>query len=386
MTVYGDERSDRERRLPVKDGKDLRNQLTAHAVGVGQPSAPDRRTLRRWVRSIARLVLWPVVVGAIVIPQLPRMRDASVDFQAISFPRTVMGFVLVMASIVCYSGLTRTALGDRTNRISHQVVYRIQLSTRALANVVPGGNATASALGFRLLTHAGASTVRAGVALATAGLCSAVVLNVLFWIALAISIPLRGSDRTFILAAVLGLALLAAVATIAHAIARGSGPLLGFARRIIQRLSLDPDRLDVAVTEMRQRLTDLRNDRPLLRRLVAWSSAQWALDMAALWVFLSAFGIRLDPLVLILVFGAANIAAAVPITPGGLGVVEGVYIASLVRLGFTFEAATLGIVTYRLAHYVFPTIAGGASYLTLKTGPWRLAPSDRVHQHPRLRP
>ncbi len=101
--------------------------------------------------------------------------------------------------------------------------------------------------------------------------------------------------------------------------------------------------MTVVLREVRQRVAVLRDDRRLAGRLIGWSLAQWTLDMAALWVFLSAFEIRLDPMVLVVVFGAANIAAAVPVTPGGLGVIEGVYIASLVQLGFTFQAATVGI-------------------------------------------
>ena len=106
----------------------------------------------------------------------------------------IAGFLLVMASIACYSGLTRAALLEPADRIPHARMYRIQLSTRALANVVPGGNATASALGFRLITQAGASNSGAAFALATAGLYSAVVLNVLFWVALLASIPSQGFD------------------------------------------------------------------------------------------------------------------------------------------------------------------------------------------------
>lgn len=326
--------------------------------------------MKWWVRLIARLVLWPAVISVIVIPQLPRLREATVELQAISLTRMAIGSVLVLASIASYSGLTRAATGDR--RIPHLLMYRIQLSSRALANVVPGGNATAAALGFRLLTRAGATHARAGVALATAGLCSAAVLNVMFWAALLVSIPTHGGDRAFVLVAAIGLVLLVVAITIGYTVARGSDRLSHVARRIARRMSFDPDRLTAALSETRRRVADLRRDRRLLGRLLAWSIVQWTLDMAALWVFLAAFGIRLDPLVLILVFGAANIAAAVPITPGGLGIVEGVYITSLVRIGFTFEAATFGVAAYRLAHYVVPVIVGGIAYLSLRAGRWRL--------------
>lgn len=338
----------------------------------GRPTVFGRQST--WLRVAVRLVLWPALVSVIVILQFPRFRDATVELQAISVIRLVVGCVFVVASIACYSGLTRATLVNPADRIPRALMYRIQLSTRALANVVPGGNATASALGYRLLTQSGVSTSGAGFALATAGLGSAVVLNVLFWVALAYSLPTQGTDRAFLIVAAVGLILVAAAAIVTYALTRDIERVPRPVRRLAVRLSIDPERVAALPREIRHRFAALRDDRGLVGRLVGWSIGQWTLDMAALWVFLSAFDIRLDPLVLILVFGAANIAAAVPVTPGGLGVVEAVYITSLVQIGFTFQAATFGVAAYRLAHYVFPIIAGGVSYLTLRAGPWKLTP------------
>ncbi|TDT18414.1 hypothetical protein BDK89_4034 [Ilumatobacter fluminis] len=328
---------------------------------------------RRWLRLALRVVVWPAVIAAIVVPQLPRFREASVELQSISWERLVFGFVLVLASIACYSGLTRTGLGAGDD-VRHGTVFRIQLSTRALANVVPGGNATASALGFRLLTRAGASNTGAGVALATAGIGSAIVLNVVFWAALIIVIPTRGADRHLITIAALGGIVLALLLLAIAVVGLGGERVAGPIRRLAAKVGLDLTAPMRVVDNARGRIGDLIADRRRLARIGGWSIGQWTFDMAALWVFLSAFDISLHPLVLILLFGAANIAAAVPITPGGIGVVEGVYIASLVQLGFTLEAATFGIAAYRFAQYVFPIGAGALSYATLKVGPWRLDP------------
>ncbi|MFP5488159.1 MAG: YbhN family protein, partial [Acidimicrobiia bacterium] len=325
-----------------------------------------------WLRITARLLLWPAVISALVIPQLPRFREATIELQSISLPRLLVGFALVTASIACYSGLTRTALLERSDRIPHVRMFRIQLATRALANVVPGGNATASALGFRLITQAGASNTGAAFALATAGLYSAFVLNVLFWAALLASLPSQGADWALAATAAAGLLLLLGIGVVAFAVTRRDGRLHRLAVRIAGRLRIEPGRISDLLVEIRQRFDTLRRQPALLRRLTMWSLLQWSLDMAALWTFLAAFGIRLDPIVLVLVFGAANIAAAVPITPGGLGVVEGVYITALVQLGFTLQAAALGVAAYRLAHYLFPILTGGLAYLSLRAGPWRL--------------
>lgn len=356
----------------------------AQASGPGVVDAPADEVagagwgwtrLPRWLRITLRLVLWPTLIGLLVIPQLPRFREATVELQSISLTRLLVGFVLVTASIACYSGLTRAALLEPSDRIPHSRMFRIQLSTRALANVVPGGNATASALGFRLITQAGASNTGAAFALATAGLYSATVLNVLFWAALLVALPSQGADWALAATAAVGLSLLLGIGLVAFAITQHDGRLHRLALRIAGRLRIDPDRIAELLHQVRLRFDTLRRRPALLRRLTAWSLLQWSLDMAALWTFLAAFDIRLNPIVLVLLFGAANIASAVPITPGGLGIVEGVYITALVQLGFTLQAAALGVAAYRLAHYLFPILTGGLAYLSLRAGPWRLRSS-----------
>ena len=113
-------------------------------AALGEPAEPASGR-RRWLRLALRVVVWPAVIAAIVVPQLPRFREASVELQSISWERLVFGFVLVLASIACYSGLTRTGLGAGDD-VRHGTVFRIQLSTRALANVVPGGAMSSQAV------------------------------------------------------------------------------------------------------------------------------------------------------------------------------------------------------------------------------------------------
>ena len=72
-------------------------------------------------------------------------------------------------------------------------------------------------------------------------------------------------------------------------------------------------------------------------------------------MFLRAFGgvLRLDGL--LVSFGLANVLSALPITPGGLGIVEGIYIPDPGRLRAEPAAsAALGVPSYRLAQYWLP--------------------------------
>ena len=93
--------------------------------------------------------------------------------------------------------------------------------------------------------------------------------------------------------------------------------------------------------------------------MILWASLNWLLDAASLWVFLRAFGGTLEIDALLIAFGLANIFAVIPITPGGLGIVEGIYIPTLVGFGLRRRVATLGVASYRLAQYWLPILLGG---------------------------
>jgi putative heme transporter len=74
----------------------------------------------------------------------------------------------------------------------------------------------------------------------------------------------------------------------------------------------------------------------------------------------------------------ANVLAAIPITPGGLGVVETTYIATLTGFGLPRRVTTLGVASYRLAQFWFPIVVGGLLYASLRVGPWSIERRERL--------
>ena len=68
---------------------------------------------------------------------------------------------------------------------------------------------------------------------------------------------------------------------------------------------------------------------------------------------------------LLVSFGLAYVLAAIPVTPGGLGVVEAVLSTTLVAFGAPSGVALLGVVSYRLVNFWLPIPLGGIAYLSL---------------------
>ena len=251
-------------------------------------------------------------------------------------------------------------------------LFRIQMSTKALSNIVPGGSAAGPALGYRLLTLSGVDGPSAGFALATAGLGSAVVLNLILWIGLIASIPIRGVNKGYGVAAIAGIIVMLVAGLLVLGLMDGQGRAERAFRWVARKLHLNEDRTGAAVRQIAERLEDIISDRQLLIRTASWAAANWLLDAASLWVFLRAFGESMDVDALIIAFGLVNILQVVPIMPGGLGIVEGAYALQLPAFGVPKTVAALGVASYRIGQYWIPTLLGGILYATLRVGPWSI--------------
>jgi uncharacterized protein (TIRG00374 family) len=344
------------------------------AVDSGSPARGRRRLFTTFLKLMAAVgVLW-----FFVLPLIPGLRKATSQLQQVDPALLVIGVGLEFSALMAYSMLTKVALGPSSHYVSAFRMFRIQMSTRALSSVVPGGSAAGSALGFRLITLSGVAGPDAGFALGTAGMASAVVLNLILWIALIVSIPLRGVNPAYGLGAVVGIILMGLAAAIVFGLLEGQGRAEQAFRWLARRLRFDEERAGDAVRHVGARMEHLAADRRLLFKVVAWSAANWLLDAAALWVFLRAFGgsVALDGL--LVAFGLANILAVIPITPGGLGIVEWIYIPTLIGFGLTRAEATLGVVTYRIAQFWLPIVVGAVMYLSLRVGPWSIERRDRL--------
>ncbi len=135
---------------------------------------------------------------------------------------------------------------------------------------------------------------------------------------------------------------------------------------------VNPETVSALLQKLADRLNVLLRDRALLRHAIVWAAANWLLDAASLWVFLFAFDQSkpVFPIDLLVAYGLANILAVIPITPSGLGVVEGVLIPTLVGFHVPKTFAILGVISYRLINFWLPIPVGGIAYLSLR---WRSA-------------
>lgn len=120
-------------------------------------------------------------------------------------------------------------------------------------------------------------------------------------------------------------------------------------------------RLSGAVASAVQTLRDSH----AVRAGLAWSTLNWLLDAGCLWVCLRAYGADLPIELVVSAYGLANALGLLPLTPGGLGIIEGTLVPALVAAGASAGVALLGVVTWRLLQYWLPIPVAGLCWLSL---------------------
>jgi uncharacterized protein (TIRG00374 family) len=179
-------------------------------------------------------------------------------------------------------------------------------------------------------------------------------------------------------AALVGVIVMGLAGAIVFGLMEGKGRSERVIRWLARKIRVDEDKAAAVLHRLAERLDQLISDRRLLGRVAFWASLNWLFDAAALWVFLRAFGTTMDVDALIIAFGIANVIAAIPITPGGLGYVDGGYVAMLTGFGAIARRATLGVAAYRFAQFFFPILLGGVLYASLRIGPWSIERRERL--------
>jgi uncharacterized protein (TIRG00374 family) len=332
----------------------------------------DRRQRRgstpaRVIRRTVGLLLFFLVVEYLVLPQIAGVRRSASLLAHARVGFIVAGAVLEAAAIVAYARLTRDVL-PRASRPGLWTVLRIDLATLSVSHLVPGGAAAGEHPRLPLLGQAGLNGGDTVFALAMQGIGSAVVLNMLLWIGLVISIPLRGFNPLYGTAAVAGALLIGGFGLLILLLMKSEERAARILRVVARRVPfLHEEAAPRLVKQVAARLRALVADRDLPFSAIGWAAANWLLDAASLWVFVFAYGSRVDIDALLVSYGLANVLAAIPLTPGGLGVVEAVLTSSLVGFGTPRGAAILGVISWRLVNFWLPIPA--AAWPTCRSGP-----------------
>lgn len=333
----------------------------------GTKHQPRHSFARKFTIRSLKVVAIILIFEYLVLPQIAGARKAVTLLQHINFAYVLLGVALEVAALLAYAMLTISILPKSS--LGLWQVFRIDLSSLALSHVTPAGTAGGTGLSLRLLITKGIRATDAAFAIATQGIGSAVVLNVILWIALLVSIPIWGINSIYLTVTVIGVLLIALFCALVIAFTRGEKRFTRTAVRIFSKLPfLDENKIIDILGRISERIRDLLSDPPLLKKALIWAVLNWLFDAASLWVFLAAFGQYENIDGLLVAYAIANVLAAIPVTPAGLGVVEAALTTSLVGFGTPRGIAILGVISYRLINFWLPIPGGALAYISLGIG------------------
>lgn len=312
----------------------------------------------------------PVVVAALALyglaPTLghvlggwPRLRDIEPGwFAAMAVTQCV--------SLICMCTVQRIATGE--DRLGP--FLRSYLVGNAVSQLVPGGAATSAALQYEMLSREGVPSARAA-----SGMTAASVLvfgTLLLFNVLALPLAVLGVavPEKLLAAAWVSAVLLLAVLLIGWlsltgdrfltAVGRAAQWTLNKLRRHSQPMHDLPSRL----LAQRDAVAAAVGGDP--RRAMLSAAGKWVFDYLTLIFALAAVGAHPNAALVLVAYSTASLLRQIPITPGGLGVVETGLTGALALIGVSGGAAVLATLAYRIFNYWLYLPAGLVALLLHK--------------------
>ena len=323
------------------------------------------------MRWVVRGVLF-VALAAGVFGLLPRLGGLARDAAGLRHARPAFVAAAIVAQAVslgCYALLYRRVLASLGARLRFRVAAEVTLSTFLISHVTPFGSATGTLLNVSTLEAEGIGASTTGEAIGLTSLVSSVALIALFGTGL-VATAGRHVSATYLRIA--GIALVLVVLMLAIALLVGAHPGIaeraarraaGWARHV--RPSIDPEK----AAQTSKRLVVLARSALTGRAFLesyGFASADLLFDLLSLDLMFLAFRYQPGFGPLAVAYAAANIASAIPITPGGLGVIEVTLVAITVGFGAPRATAVIAVLGYRVVNYWLPLLPGAVAYLRLR--------------------
>ena len=311
------------------------------------------RRVRRWlgfaVIGIALYIVAPTLAG--VYGALGAVADLD--------PRWLVVIIACeVAHLVCTWDLLRVALRTR----SWLLVATSQLASNAVGIVLPAGAAAGAATQHQMLRGGGIDPTRSASSLTAVSLLttgSVFALPVLALPVVLAGAPVPGQLQYAMWLGALAFVVLAVGGTV---LLLADAPLEAVGR-LIERVGNRFRPEGSGLEGLPVRLVD---ERDLIRRslgehwwrVILLTIGRMAFDYLTLLAALAAVGAHPHPSLVLIAFAVTEVLALLPITPGGLGVVEASLAATLAIAGVDAGSALVATAAYRLVTFWLPLPAG----------------------------
>jgi uncharacterized protein (TIRG00374 family) len=330
------------------------NQRTKAAPSTPPPTPPADRLRSFW--TVGRIVRYVIGLGLaglafyVLSGKTDELSGATGYLEDLRWYWLAVAAIAEAASIASFAALQRRLLAAGNVNLGMRPMTGITLAGNAIQNSLPAGTLFSAVFSFRQFHRRGADEVLAGWTLLGTAALSLITLVVLAGIGLSAA---TGTGTALDLVEVIsGMIVLAGLLVLLWAkrekVARLLVRPLQFAQRIIHRPTGD---IPALVETALERMSSLSPSRTDWAMAASYAMANWLFDAACLVVAFVAVGVSVPWRALFLAYAAAQLAANLPITPGGLGVVEGSLTIALVAFGGGKAETVAAVLLYRLISF-----------------------------------
>jgi uncharacterized protein (TIRG00374 family) len=309
-----------------------------------------------------------------LLPRLAGLRETTETVVRLRWWLPGLAVALEAASLACYGELVRSVLAIDGATPPRGPVQRAVLVGTSLGKLLPGGTLAALPAEVRILQQASVDPAVTTAASLTSGVVSSLLLVVLLPIAAALALAggQRGGAALGILGVSAGTAVLAVLAWIGVRNASLGGRVGALVRRLGRRgpRAMRPriEKMAAGLERAAAALRTAARDGHGMTRAACFAAGHWLFDFAVLTAIALA-GTRGSPLAgLALAYVVGQLAAGLPITPGGVGVVETTMTGALVAQGMTAGPAAAVVLAWRLISHWLPIVVGLIVYLAAGKG------------------
>lgn len=315
--------------------------------------------------KVAAAVILLTVAWLSLRDRLPAFPEITAALGAADPGWLVVALVAELVSLAMFARQQRRLLTAFGVRLTRHRALALAFTRSAIAISLPGGSALSAAYAFRQFRVSGASRHTAATVMVLSGLLSIAALAMLYVTGALAAAAIQLNDAWHqhpVLTRVtvmLALALLSFVGLLAW---RSGAALRTTRRRTVRRTRLLGPVMDAVE---RARAIPGRHWAPATGAALA----NWLTDLLCLYAAARAFHLPLDPVTLGAVYLTVQLVRQIPLTPGGIGVIELSLLAGLVAAGAGEAPAAATVLVYRLLScwLVIPT--GLATWFGLRRPP-----------------
>lgn len=322
---------------------------------------PMRRPSR--VRTLLGLVwvLAAVVAAVFVLKgQSTELSGISAVFSHLKEFYLLPSLLLECGSMAAYAQLQRSMLRAGGVDSGFWRMSGIFLASNSITNSIPGGPAFASVYSYRRFRIIGASEGLAGWSIFASNVLAAFSLLLIAGVGLVVS---EGNASGISLVG--SILVVAVIVLIALLVVARSITVMNFTvtvmRSVETRLAKSWN-LTNKIIQLKEDISRISPSPTMLAKGFAWGLLNWVFDASVLVCAYLATGSPIPFEGLLLAYSAGQLAANFPITPGGLGVVEGSISIALVAFGGNQQAAIAAVILYRVFSFWMWLLPGFGCY------------------------